>query len=94
MSDKVYVGAVLKVVVDSLGEILAGETITVEILKPGSDTPIIRSATAFEATKVKFINEAGDFDIPGVYKFQICIESSAGKWRGETASQTIYDYFK
>lgn len=87
---KVYVGDVGTVIIVNTKEDLAAATVTnIKVQKPNK-TEVIWAGTVYENTKIKYIIQEGDFDVPGDYMVQAYIEIPGWKGRGETTQFTVY----
>ncbi len=87
---KVYVGDVGTILKLDTGENLGTATAqTIKYTRPDATTGYW-SGEVVETTKVKYVIQAGDWDVAGEWFFQSYVELPDWQGHGETAPYTIY----
>lgn len=92
---KTYTGTVgLLVELETEKDDLANATTTkILVLKPDGST--VEWDATVSGTTLQHVTEAGDLDVPGLYKLQAYAEYPDGStWYGETAKLPVFEHFE
>ncbi len=92
MAGKIYVGDVgTEVILDTEEDLSTATTHNILWKSPGGSGTWVGEVV--ETTKVRYIIQAGDWNYPGLWKFQTSIIMPNWSGTGETAEEEIYEAF-
>jgi len=87
---KYYVGDVgTEVIVDTLSDLSTATVHNLAILKPGATSETVWPGVVVDTTKIKYIIQAGDWNIAGIYKLQSVVELPLWQGRGNTITFVV-----
>lgn len=90
MKGKLYIGDIGTSILVEVGiDLTAATGHSISVLKPNKKR-VTWASTMEGTTALKYIVQAGDLDIAGIYSLQAFVEIGGGRWHGQTATFEVF----
>ena len=91
---KIYKDQDYTLTLESCVDLTAATELEIHYLKPGSDTPVEKTASAVDSTKAQVQITESENDTSGSWRFQIYAVLTGKKRWGETFKLQVYPAFQ